>query len=173
MGKSPSQGGKQSRATRNYLGWSDPMILYHYTNLNPFFGDDEQAEAARQALGRGEQPPRAFTVLRPSSTQHPEWKPVVWLTSEPDVDRGRVPDEPPIIYVRITVVVKSTDRRLMPRQKAFRQWFQAMHPGEPYPGDPPFDDDRWRHWWAYDGEITDWREVGIVAGGGAWWWLMD
>jgi hypothetical protein len=88
--------GKQSRATRNYLGWSDPMILYHYTNLNPFFGDDEQAEAARQGLGRGEQPPRAFTVLRPSSTQHPEWKPVVWLTSEPDVDRGRVPDEPPI-----------------------------------------------------------------------------
>jgi len=96
------------------------MILYHYTNLNPFFGDDEQAEAARQALGRGEQPPRAFTVLRPSSTQHPEWKPVVWLTSEPDVDRGRVPDELPIIYVRITVVVKSTDRRLMPRQKAYR-----------------------------------------------------
>jgi hypothetical protein len=62
---------------------------------------------------------------------------------------------------------------LIPRKKAYRQWFQAMHPGEPYPGDPPFDDDRWRHWWAYDGEITAWREVGIVAGGGAWWWLMD
>jgi hypothetical protein len=66
------------------------MILYHYTNLNPFFGDDEQAEAARQAFGRGEQPRAAFTVLRPSSTHHPEWKPVVWLTTEPDVDRGRV-----------------------------------------------------------------------------------
>jgi len=149
------------------------MILYHYTNLNPFFGDDEQAEAALEALRRGEQPPPAFTVLRPSSRRHPEWKPVVWLTSEPDVDRGRVPDEQPIIYVRIAVFAKSTDRRLMPRQKAFRQWFQAMHPGEPYPGDPPFADDRWRHWWAYDGEITAWREVGIVAGGGAWWWLMD
>ena len=54
------------------------MILYHYTNLNPFFGDDEQAEAARLALGRMEQPPPAFTVLRPE--QH----------ASPGVEAGRL-----------------------------------------------------------------------------------
>jgi hypothetical protein len=147
------------------------VIVYHYCNMNPFFGNDEQAEAARQAIARGDHPEPAFTVLRPSNEQHQERKPVVWLTSEANADRGRVSGNPLIVYVRIAVCVKSTDRRLIRARKVWRRW-QATHAGEPYPGDPLLFDRGVRHWWAYDGEIPHpaWRGFEIVVGGGAWWW---
>ena len=139
------------------------MLLYHYTTFAAFFGEDQLTQARDAALDPHEPITLAPAIseLRPNAAQTPEWKPVVWLTREAVVD-GPPPrgycraNEGAGCYIRVSVAIPSSDPRLIPMRKAWRQQnlavWQARH-AVPYPGDPPLLDPRARHWWAYAGMI--------------------
>jgi hypothetical protein len=157
------------------------MILYHYTTLATFFGQDQLDHVKAVGEVRLE---AVMTELRPSAAQTPEWQPVVWLTGEARVDGppGKSPraNEGEGCYIRIAVAVPSGDRRLISIRKAFPQLcraiWQAHHAGEPLACSvrdlaSGFIDRRSRQWWVYAGTIpqTMWRGAEIVHGPWPWW----